>query len=319
MPPKVFLSHSCLDKTRFTTCFAEQLQAKGVDVWYDDWALRPGDSLVDRVFEHELDDADVFIVVLSANSIDSKWVKEELNNAFIRKIEGQCKIIPVVLDGVEVPAVLRDTLYQEIANCDSYDNELQRILEGIFNLQTKPLLGQPPAYVHAVTGQNVNGSTPAEVFVLRQMVELRLADPEVLMSTSHFKQIQKDGELTEHQINKELSRLHKNDYLEQQRGLPITNSCRLTPHGFIEALRKFDIDVKSAKQQIVVFMTNAMQDEKTQLQSVQIADGTGQPIALVRAFLQIWEREELIKMTRTFGHDGYNVWQLDALFEEEST
>ena len=209
MPLQVFLSHSSLDKERFAVGFAERLRENGVDVWFDDWELRPGDSLVDRIFAHGLENADVFVVVLSTNSIDSKWVKEELNNAAIRRIEGLCRIVPIVLDGVDVPAVLRDTLYQEIADRTSYDNEFQRILDGIFNQQTKPPLGQPPAYVRAGAGQNVGGAAPAEVFVLRQMVDLHLADSELVMDRSHFERIQNDGELTEHQFNKELSRLHK--------------------------------------------------------------------------------------------------------------
>ncbi|MDE0237278.1 MAG: toll/interleukin-1 receptor domain-containing protein [bacterium] len=290
MAPRVFLSHSSLDKERFATGFAEQLQANGVEVWYADWELRPGDSLVDRIFEEGLEESDVVIVVLSANSIDSKWVKEEMNGAAIRTIEGQCRIVPIVLDGVEVPAVLRDKLYQEIADCTAYEDEFRRILDGIFNQRTKPPLGQPPAYVAAGAAQQAGGASPATEFVLRQMVELRLADPEVFMGPSHFERIQSDGELTEHQFNKELSRLHRNGYIEKQRELLITVLCRLTPHGFIEALRVFGTDVESAKRQIVAFMSNAMQDGETQLQSSEIAEETGQPIALIRAFLLVWER-----------------------------
>ena len=318
MAPRVFLSHSSLDKERFATGFAERLRANGVEVWYDDWELRPGDSLVDRIFEHGLGNADVFIVILSANSIDSKWVKEELNNAAIRTIEGQCRIVPVVLDDVEVPAVLRDKLYQEIADCTAYEDAFRRILDGIFNERTKPALGRPPAYVAAGATQQTEGAPPAELFVLKQMVELRLADPEVFMGPSHFERIQSDGELTEHQFNKELSRLHRKGYIEKQRELPITVLCRLTPHGFIEALRAFGTDVESAKRQIVAYMANAMQDGETQLQSGEIAEETGQPIALVRAFLLVWERKRLIKMMLTLGGDGYHVWQLDPLFEEEA-
>ena len=319
MALRAFLSHSSLDKERFATGFAKRLRANGVDAWYDDWELRPGDSLVDRIFKHGLDNADVFVVVLSANSIDSKWVKEELNNAAIRKIEGLCKIVPVVLDGVEVPAVLRDTLYQEIADCDSYDDEFGRILDGVFNQQTKPSLGQPPSYVAAGAGQRAGRSTPAEMFVLRQMVDLHLADSELVMDRSHFERIRSDGELTEHQFNKELSRLHKKGYIrEWDSGLLITDFCRLTPHGFIEALRVFGTDVDSAKRQIAAFMANTMQDAETQLSSGEIAEGATQPVTVVRAFLQVWEGRGLVKMARTLGSDGYHVWELDPLFEEEA-
>ena len=45
MTPRVFLSHSSLDKERFAVGFAERLRENGVDVWLDDWELVPGDSL----------------------------------------------------------------------------------------------------------------------------------------------------------------------------------------------------------------------------------------------------------------------------------
>ena len=258
------------------------------------------------------------VAVLSASSVDSKWVKEELNNAAIRRIEGLCRIVPVVLDRVGVPAVLRDTLYQEISDCESYDDEFQRILDGIFNQRAKPQLGQPPAYTEVGVSQQVGGATPATEFVLKRMVDLHLADSELLMGPSHFEQIREDGELTERQFNKELSRLHKKGFIEGQRGLRITALCRLTPYGFIEALRVFGTDVENAKRQIAAFMANVMQDGEAQLRSGEIAEGAGQPIALVRAFLQAWERRGLIKMIQTLGPDGYHVWQLDPLFEEEA-
>lgn len=79
MPPKVFLSHAGEDKERFVVEFAKRLREKGVDAWFDKWEILPGDSLVDKIFEEGLKDADAIIVVLSENSINKPWVREELN------------------------------------------------------------------------------------------------------------------------------------------------------------------------------------------------------------------------------------------------
>ncbi len=49
--PKVFLSHASEDKDRFVVGFARQLRENGVDVWLDQWEMKPGDSLVDKIFE----------------------------------------------------------------------------------------------------------------------------------------------------------------------------------------------------------------------------------------------------------------------------
>ena len=82
---KVFISHDSRDKTRFVKDFATKLREKNLDVWYDDWELNFGDSLID-IFD-AISQCDVFLSVISENSVESQWVKEESDSAFIRKIE----------------------------------------------------------------------------------------------------------------------------------------------------------------------------------------------------------------------------------------
>ena len=128
---RVFVSHSALDKKRFVSGFARRLREEGLEVWYDTWSLLPGDSLTNRIFNHALASTDVLVVVLSINSIASNWVRQELNTATIQQIEGRCRIIPIVLDGIEIPTSLLDTVYQKITDTSSYDHEFDRIMAGI--------------------------------------------------------------------------------------------------------------------------------------------------------------------------------------------
>lgn len=51
MNPKVFISHASEDKDRFVINFSTKLRSKGIDTWLDKWEMRPGDSLIDRIFE----------------------------------------------------------------------------------------------------------------------------------------------------------------------------------------------------------------------------------------------------------------------------
>ena len=131
VPLFVFISHSSKDKERFVNDFARRLQQAGVETWLDDDRLRPGDSLTEQIFTQGLGAADVVIAVLSANSINSSWVREELRNAANLKIEGRCKIVPAVLDNAELPDFLKDTVHVKIADCSSYDREFRRILDAI--------------------------------------------------------------------------------------------------------------------------------------------------------------------------------------------
>ncbi len=73
--PKAFLSHATEDKQRFAVPLATALRGKGVDVWLDQWEMKAGDSLVRKVFTG-IEDASVFIVVLSEISVTKPWVLE---------------------------------------------------------------------------------------------------------------------------------------------------------------------------------------------------------------------------------------------------
>jgi hypothetical protein len=147
--PKVFISHARKDKERFVLDFAEKLRAKGIDAWVDKWEILPGDSLMDKIFEEGIGKTQAFIVVLSNNSIESKWVKEELNAGMVKKIEKGSRLIPVVIDitDEQVPECLKSTLWERIEDINNYENELDRIVNAIYGHREKPPLGEPPEYV----------------------------------------------------------------------------------------------------------------------------------------------------------------------------
>lgn len=143
--PKVFVSHASEDKERFVLGFAERLRANGVDAWLDRWEMGPGDSLIDKIFNEGIKEADAFLVVLSANSIEKPWVKQELDVACVNRINNGSRLIPVVLDDCEVPQVLTSTVWEPVKDVDSYDAAFGRILDSIFGTVRKPPLGTAPA------------------------------------------------------------------------------------------------------------------------------------------------------------------------------
>src|SRR5437588_11934397 len=96
--PKVFVSHASEDKDRFVLGFATKLLENGIDVWLDKWEMHPGDSLVDKIFEVGIGGAEAILIVLSQNSIEKPWVREELNASIVERIKRGTKVIPIVLD-----------------------------------------------------------------------------------------------------------------------------------------------------------------------------------------------------------------------------
>src|ERR1700750_1643014 len=103
MNPKVFVSHASEDKDRFVMNFAARLRAKGIDAWVDRWEMLPGDSLIEKIFEDGIKNAQAVVVVLSNNSVNKPWVREELNAAFVKRINSGRKQIPIWLEAVGVP------------------------------------------------------------------------------------------------------------------------------------------------------------------------------------------------------------------------
>jgi TIR domain len=135
--PKVFISHASEDRERFLRAFATKLrQEAGVDAWVDEWEIYPGDSLVRKIFEEGLMDAEAVIIVLSEHSVDKPWVREDLTT-----------LIPVVIDDCEVPESLRSTVWQKIENLEEYGTEFDRIVAAIYGYRGDKLeLGRPREY-----------------------------------------------------------------------------------------------------------------------------------------------------------------------------
>ena len=48
-----------------------------------------------------------------------------------KKLKGECKIIPIVIDDCESPPYLQTTIWQKIENLENYDKEFERIINAI--------------------------------------------------------------------------------------------------------------------------------------------------------------------------------------------
>ena len=109
--------------------------------------MKPGDSLVQKIFEEGIRQADYVIIVLSSISLTKPWVREELDSAVVRRIEGKCRIIPVALDDCEIPVCLSHLIRVMIKDVKNYSNEVQRIINTIHGVSDRPPLGPPPSHV----------------------------------------------------------------------------------------------------------------------------------------------------------------------------
>ena len=103
----VFISHNKVDKE--TALFlAVALEEQGANVWFDDWQLLPGDSIIGGI-EAGLSNADVFILVWSSNASISKWVGTEVRAYLRRRVDDESlRIVPVMIDATPLPTLVAD-------------------------------------------------------------------------------------------------------------------------------------------------------------------------------------------------------------------
>lgn len=105
MNPSIFISHSSLDKP-----FARKLDAAlsrcGADVFLDERSIEVGQSIPKRIAEG-IQAATYFVLVVSANSNQSKWVQDELDRATMRAVSGAgALLMPVRIEDVAIPAAV---------------------------------------------------------------------------------------------------------------------------------------------------------------------------------------------------------------------
>jgi len=90
----VFISHASEDKTDIVRPLALALQNKQLRVWYDEFELKIGDSLRQKI-DKGLANSRFGIVVLSKNFIKKGWTNYELDGIITKSINGQQVVLPI--------------------------------------------------------------------------------------------------------------------------------------------------------------------------------------------------------------------------------
>jgi len=127
---KVFLSHSTSDKG-FVRRLAASLTAYGIDSWIDEAEIHYGESLISRISE-SIKKIDLVLAVISRNSIDSSWVRKELEWALTREIKSRrIVVIPILVDRVDIPFFLVDKLYADFTDAERYPANAKRLADSI--------------------------------------------------------------------------------------------------------------------------------------------------------------------------------------------
>ena len=90
----VFISHASEDKADIVRPLAEALRAEDLEVWYDEFELKIGDSLR-RKIDQGLANSRVGLVVLSQSFINKGWTNYELDGIITRSVSGEQVLLPI--------------------------------------------------------------------------------------------------------------------------------------------------------------------------------------------------------------------------------
>lgn len=110
----IFISHNSKDKP-----IVEQLAVRLSDVYgqenvfYDSWSIQPGEGIIDKM-NQGLQKCKFFFFFVSKNSLASKMVTMEWQNAIMLSAQDGVKLIPIRLDGSIMPPILTQTLFLDL-------------------------------------------------------------------------------------------------------------------------------------------------------------------------------------------------------------
>ncbi|GAC03275.1 toll/interleukin-1 receptor domain-containing protein [Paraglaciecola chathamensis] len=82
-------------------------------IFFDRWSIQPGDGIIDKM-NTGLGEAKFMFFFVSKNSLSSKMVSLEWQNALLKSTKGQIKLIPVKIDDCLMPDILFQSLYIDL-------------------------------------------------------------------------------------------------------------------------------------------------------------------------------------------------------------
>jgi hypothetical protein len=124
--PKVFLSHSHLDK-RVARRLLRRLTAHGIRVWLDERELRVGVALTSSI-RSQIEASDALLVIASQASADSEWVGLELD--FAR--EHSKSVIPIFIEALAKHDRFRDFLGVDAVFPQTFADGIHGLMRDLF-------------------------------------------------------------------------------------------------------------------------------------------------------------------------------------------
>jgi hypothetical protein len=90
----IFISHATEDKNTIARPLSNSLKKRGIKVWFDEFELKVGDSIIEKINEGLIESKNG-LIILSPDFFSKNWTKRELNILTTRMIEKNIKLFPI--------------------------------------------------------------------------------------------------------------------------------------------------------------------------------------------------------------------------------
>lgn len=179
--PVLYLAHASEDHETLARPLAERMMANGIEVWFDEWEIRTGDSLR-RKMEDGLQACTHFLVLLTPIALSKPWVQSEIDVGFVRAIGGESRFLGIRV-GTPIKAL---SPFLQTLRCPEMDLEnddaVAALIADIHGVSRKPERGPAPKYVKTVPEALASWSKSAVAIaehLVRNSVHGRKHDPQV--------------------------------------------------------------------------------------------------------------------------------------------
>jgi TIR domain/CHAT domain/AAA ATPase domain len=165
----VFISYSHEDQS-WVEILAENLHQSGLKVFYDEWEIQAGDVLVHKLDEGILKSHNGILIVSPA-ALKSRWVQEEYAAMMTRAVEGQHRLIPVLLKEAEMPPLLAARVWVDFRTAagPEYEASLLKLVKTLKGERAGP----PPMIIYPTdSGFRAEGSLSCTLCITQNEVTL---------------------------------------------------------------------------------------------------------------------------------------------------
>ena len=119
--PRIFISHSHEDRSRFVIKLGRALENRGFQVWIDEEKLLAGEAFWERITK-AMEGSQFVIVVLSTHSVGSRGVAEELRIAQFLAVERGLSLVPIRIDPIPVEDIPMALRVRQVFDFVGWDN-----------------------------------------------------------------------------------------------------------------------------------------------------------------------------------------------------